>query len=107
MLHPIFNAPHVAELRTTKLHSRCSNKVKDRLQVFWILTYDPEDTRGGRLMRQCFFGLCKLPRVVDGDDCMFGEVFNQRNVRRGERAHLAAAERYCADGLTVAHQGYG
>ena len=74
VLHPVFDAPHIAEFSATQLHRRCGDQIENRLHVARVLVDDAEDSSGGRLVRQRLLGLGELTRVVDCDDGVFGKV---------------------------------
>ena len=60
----------------------------------WIsvgeLAMTPKDFTRGSLLLQRFLEFLEQPHVLDGDDGLIGEGFEQLDLRRGEGAHLDA-----------------
>src|SRR5262245_26140857 len=90
----------------TEFAGRCRYGVQYRLQVIGGARDDGEHlTSCGlvfeRLLQLAFRGLLSLkqPRVLDGDDGLVGEHFQQFNLSISERANLCAADEDRSDCL--------
>ena len=71
----------------------------------------PEDLAGRRLLVQRLgqvlvtrLQFLEQPHILDGDDCLIGEGFEQGHLGIGEGTHLRAQDRDRAEGLSLAQQ---
>ena len=71
--------------------------LEHRLQFARRRTDDLEHVGGGGLLLQRFAQLAEQPRVLDGDDGLRSEVFNQLDLFVGKRADFLTIDRDNAD----------
>jgi hypothetical protein len=62
--------------------------MKDRRQIEGGSADNFQHIRRCGLLLQRFTQFVEQPRVLDGDDCLGGEVLDQRNLLVGEWAHF-------------------
>ena len=67
----------------------------------------PKNFTCRRLLLQRFLELVEQPHVLDGDDRLIGEGFEQFDLRRGERAHIDATCVQYANEFTLLTKGSG
>nr|WP_282151860.1 hypothetical protein [Ruegeria atlantica] len=79
--------------------------IEDRAIVIATAADDFEDFARCFFPFKSFLNFTKLARVFDGNDCMFGEFFNQLYVRVSKWPYLTAADRDGSDSLISLHQG--
>ena len=80
------------DVRLAKSGGRFDKRIQDGLQVERRTTDDLEHIGSRRLLLQRFAQFAKQPRVLDRDDSLSGEVFNQLDLVVGERTHILAID---------------
>src|SRR5262249_55099403 len=64
------------------------DRVKNRVEVAWRGTNNPEHAGGRGLLLKGFAQLIKKPRILGGGEGLRGEFLGQLDLLIGERAHL-------------------
>src|SRR5215470_18152765 len=82
------------------------DRVKNRVEVAWRGANNPEHAGGRGLLLKGFAQLIKKPRILDGDDGLRGEVFDQLNLLVGEGPHLLAVNSDDADQFVLLEHRY-
>src|SRR5688572_17590327 len=77
------------------------NSIHYRLNIRRRAGNDFEDLARRSLLLQRFGEFLKQPDVLDGDDRLVGEGFEQRYLLVGEGAHLSATDKDDANGDTL------
>src|ERR1700730_5292731 len=71
---------------------RLSKRIKHYLKVKGRATDDLEHIGGCRLLLQRFAQLVKQSRVLDGDHCLRGEIFDQLDLLVGKRVSFLSID---------------
>src|SRR6516165_4328581 len=87
------------EVGFAELRGGRNDRIEHRLQMARRPADDVENFGGGGLLLERFVQLVEQPRVLDGDDGLFGEILDQRDLLVGKRAHLLAVNTERADQL--------
>ena len=81
------------------------NRIQHRLNIRRRAGDDTQDFTRRRLLLQRFLEFVEQPHVLDCDDRLVGEGFEELDLRRGEGAHLDATRAQRSNEFTLLTKG--
>src|SRR6516164_8269499 len=99
-------AMHRRNIGIAKLRRRFAKRVEHRLQVESRATDDLKHVGSRGLLLQRLPEFVQQPRILDGDDCLRGEVLHQRDLLFGKWTGLLTEDVDRADQLVLLQHWY-
>src|SRR5262245_61485493 len=92
-------------LSVTKLCCILRDHVQDRLDISRRAGDDTQNLARRGLLLQRFLELVEQPYILDGDDGLICECFEELDLRWSERTHLKATRRQCSNNFAFVAKG--
>ena len=86
----LFQRPQTPKSRLAKMHRFFEHRIEHGGECAGRRADDPQHIRRGRLLLQGLSQFIEEPRVLNGDDGLFGEIVNQLDLLVGKGSNLLA-----------------